>query len=398
MYPVTRRAALILLAALAMACGRPAHEEFSLVGSGIPVRELPTELGTVLEYQRSYGIGVLPRSFTYHRPAAVSTGGQMLLRSHTDCRFGVVNLSSGELVRYLGRCGDGPHESRAIAGAALLGDTILFAAVRTSTLRLIGPADTIVRRLQVPALATHGARGLLSLSLISDTTAFVALSVSAGPGEPVAAPLFGLLDLGSGRLEPVPFTEPPRRLEAAREVDRFYHACASRFARMMIVENNGPAEYVGVGWDGQVGWAARSGVSGIDPGAARIEGSRSAAFRWNRLPVRPACSATQIYSRVLPLQATDPRVPLGHVVVMDFDGHVLLNAPALPTDSLLIQANWFADDSTLYVATTQAPSPRVLAFRLRARLPGVRGVFLLPDSVRADLERDLLGAVSPDSP
>jgi hypothetical protein len=273
-------------------------------------------------------------------------------------------------------------------------DTIIVADVRKPTLRFFGVADTVGRRLQVPRLAEDGARGVFGFTLLNDTAAFVSLSVAGAPGVEVRAPLFGLLDLRSGELEAIPFREPQVRLATAREADRFYHACPASNGQALIVENNGPAEYIGLRRDGSVAWATRGIVVSVHPKAATIEGSRSAAFQWNRLPIRPACSSVGIYSRVLPIQGNDPERPLGNIVVLDFEGRVRMNAPFTPQDTLLVQANWFADDSLLYIATTQAASPRVLAFRLRPRRDGETGVFLLPDSVRVSIDRDLIGSTA----
>ena len=368
--------------------GTGSLDEYSistLPASGRPFSE-SSEL--ILEYVRSFGPGELPPSFTYHGPAGVSRADQMLLRSHTDCKWAVLDLISGRRVRYFGRCGDGPHETRAVAGAGIFSDTIVFADVRSALLRFVGSADTVGRRLQIQGLDGDSIQGVHSLTVLDDTTAFVTLAVSGRSGS--AAPLFGFVDLRTGNLRPVPFHLTERRRASVPEAEHFFGACTHRAVSMIIAENNGPAELLGLALDGRARWARRGHVAGLVLKEGDASDAPSAAFRWNRLPVRPACTATLALSRFIPQDGPSRVAPLGVLVLTRFDGTVAMGSPFAARDSVLALANWFADDSLFYVATTQAMTPRVLAFRPRRRAEGDEGPFAIPDSIRAAMTTDLI--------
>jgi hypothetical protein len=374
-----------MLAGLTACSGEARFDGYQLADEPAPLIVAPEIDDFVLEYARSYGVGQLSASFTYHGPSGTSQSGKLLLRSHTDCQFAVIGLASGNLERTFGRCGDGPHETRTIAGAGIYADTVVFANVRSGLLRFVGPADTVARSLEVAGLVNDGTEGVHMLQVVDDSTLFVTLAVASHLDS--LHPLFAFVDLRSGQIQPVPFKLSRARREKVPEARHFFGACTHRNGSTVVIENNGPAELLGVGSDGKAAWAIRASVAGIQLTAQGETPAPSSAFRWNRLPVRPACSAEYVLSRMIPLQGTDDAAPLGVMLLVRYNGTVAMNLAFESRDTVLALANWFADDSLFYVATTQAMSPRVLAFRPRVRRNGESGLFVLPEEIREALSQ-----------
>jgi hypothetical protein len=141
-----------------------------------------------------------------------------------------------------------------------------------------------------------------------------------------------------------------------------------------------------VGFDGQVRWSRTVAVDRIRFG----EGPQAtAASSWNRLPVKPACGADAIVSRILPEPTESSAEPsIGRLVAFDWEGGVLMNAEIPRADTLLIYAGWYARDSLFYATTSSAAWPRTLVFRLRPRKVGDGAVFAIPQEVRDSLSAE----------
>lgn len=256
----------------------------------------------ILELVRVIGPGVLPADFTYLGPAGISANGKVALRSHTDCRIAIVDLASGGLERVFGRCGDGPHESRAIVALLWSGDTVIVVDASSGRFRWFGAADTAVRSVHPDAGALGGSSGLHSVAMVDDTTALL-------------------------------------------------------FLRLQ------PAGVVGAGQHGLVG--------------------DGASFRWGRLPRPVACGNEAIVSLIVPIEGNSAEPASGRIVALDWEGRTLLNQAIPGAAYPLAFAGWHGRDSLFVAAVSQATTPHAAVFRLRPRLAGEIGPFLIPDSVRA---------------
>ena len=351
--------------------------------------------GWVLDYVRTIGPGQLPPSFIYRGPTAFSRSGRIVVSSNPDCKIAVLQSNSGLLERYFGRCGGGPHETRIIGGIGFVHDTIVRLSPFGGRISFIGPDDTIVKMVQVDALVRTSIRNVHSFDVLDDTTAFVSVvRLPAALADSVDDWMFARVDLRTGEVRPNPWREPKRRLASIEESLRFYAACTHRNLSATIVANNGPVQIVALGPDGGIQWANDYEVEPIRPIHEPLNRT-TAAFKWNRLPLAPTCSAEAILLRALPIDGSVGDPPLGHRIMVTKTGHTLMNVPFSRSDSVLALGGWEADDSLFYVAARAAPTPAIVVLRPRPRLPGEVGAILIPDSVQARLDADPLEGLIP---
>jgi hypothetical protein len=369
---------LALLSVAGMACASESHP-WSLAPTGI-ARDVGPDSSYIFELVRVIGPEVLPADFTYLGPAAISATGKVALRSHKDCRIAVVDIGGGMVERLFGRCGDGPHESQAIAALLWSVDTVLVVDASSGRFRWFGPADTVVRTLRPNAAALGGSSGLVSVAIVDDTTALLFLRLQpatvTGPNQ---HGLVAEMDLRSGEIRRRFFEEPAARRAADGESQRYYRGCAVDQDRVAI-ENNGPAEVIRIGLDGRASWARQTSTDFL--GLSTSPDGDGASFRWGRLPRPLACGTGAFVSVVLPIEGNSSMAAVGRIVVFDWDGNTLINQDIPGRDYPLAFAGWHGRDSLFVVTASQATVPHAAVLRLRPRRDGEVGPFLLPDSVR----------------
>jgi hypothetical protein len=349
----------------------------------------------VLEYVRTLGPDQLPPSFVYRGPMGIGRDGRLVVSSNPDCKVAVLHAHSGMRDRYFGRCGDGPHETRVISGIGLIHDTIIRIAPFGGTIAFVGPDDTVVKRVRADSLVKTSIRNVHSFDVIDDTTAFVTVvRLPAALADRADDWLFAEVDLRTGAVRPNPYREPLTRSAAISETLRFYAACTHRRLGVTMVANNGPVELVALAPDGAVRWAVDYSVGPIRPVQDPLN-QTTAAFRWNRLPVGPTCSASLVALRALPIDGSVGDPALGNLILVDATGTTRMNLPLGSRDSVLALGGWEADDSLFYVTARQASTPAVVVLRPRLRRAGERGAILLPDSVQQRLDADPLAGLLP---
>lgn len=149
---------------------------------------------------RAYGTADGPLAFGYIMGVAVHANGTLGVADYQSCTVTLISRPGGELLRQLGRCGDGPAEFRQVRAVAFHGDSLLVYDQSRGDVAILDTAGRELARHRVPLRPPSA---IMSMAVVDDSTLLVSAERSpydTGPAEAADSliGLVGLLDLRTG--------------------------------------------------------------------------------------------------------------------------------------------------------------------------------------------------------